>query len=73
MAKLGAPLMTIRQVAEHLGFSYIVVWNWVDAGEIPYIIVGKSKRVRPEDLADWINAKTVYGRAVPGGKAEEAQ
>ncbi len=65
MAKLGAPLMSVRQVAEHLGFSYITVWKWVDAGEIPYIIVGESKRIRPEDLADWLNAKPMHGKEVP--------
>lgn len=50
----GPMLLTVEQVAEQLGISVSKAWQLVSGGEIPSVNVGRTRRIRPEDLADFV-------------------
>lgn len=47
-------LLTLPQVADRLQVSMSTVRRRVAAGELPVVVIGRSHRVRPEDLARYI-------------------
>jgi excisionase family DNA binding protein len=53
-------LLKPMEVAEILGISRSHVYKMLQLGEIPNVIIGKSRRVRPEDLIEYINKNTYY-------------
>ena len=59
-------IYTIPQVAEYLQISRSKMYDWVKRGKIPYILIGRNKRIRESDLLAWIEANTV--RANPDGQ-----
>jgi len=48
------PLLTYRQVAELLGVTDRTVWELVRKGELKKVQVGRSVRVDPVDLRQFI-------------------
>lgn len=47
-------LLTLAQVASRLQVSMSTVYRLVDRGELKTIRIGRSYRVRPDDLAAYI-------------------
>ncbi len=51
-------LLTVTEVAEYLGVTERTVYNWVRAGKLPAVKVGRLWRVRESDLASWLTPST---------------
>lgn len=47
-------LLTLRQVAGRLQVSMSTIHRRIKAGELPTVRIGRSLRVRPEDLDAYI-------------------
>ena len=47
-------LVSVREVAHQLGCSDSCVWKWVARGVLPSIKVGTLRRIREQDLEDWV-------------------
>ena len=50
------PLLKINEVAFRLGISRSFAYNLVMSGVLPVIKIGRSRRVRPVDLEQFINS-----------------
>lgn len=50
----GPRLLTVDQVADQLGISVSKAWQMVGSGEIASVNVGRTRRVRPEDLESYV-------------------
>ncbi|TAK14578.1 MAG: DNA-binding protein [Anaerolineae bacterium] len=48
------PLLKPRQVAERLSISRAHAYLLLQRGEIPSVTIGKARRVRPQDLEQFI-------------------
>ena len=44
------PLMTVADVAEHLQLNQQTIRNWIDAGTLPAVRIGRRVRIRRSDL-----------------------
>ena len=53
------PLLKVPAVAETLGLSKSKVHEMLRTGEIPFVKIDKSVRVRPEDLDEFISRHQV--------------
>jgi excisionase family DNA binding protein len=51
-------LLTAKQVADILNISKSKAYQFMQLGEIPTVRIGKSRRVRPEDLIKYIENNT---------------
>jgi len=51
-------LLNAKQVAEILNISKSKTYRFMQLGEIPTVRIGKSRRVRPEDLIMYIESNT---------------
>ena len=51
-------LLKPMEVADILGISRSHVYKMLQLGEISNIIIGKSRRIRPEDLVNYIKRNT---------------
>ena len=49
-----AQLLTVEDVINALRISRSSVYRLFDSGELPWIQIGSSRRVRPEDLTQFI-------------------
>ncbi|MDJ1372664.1 helix-turn-helix domain-containing protein [Gulosibacter molinativorax] len=49
-------LLTLQEVAERLRSSRSTVYEYINAGELPTIVLGNRRRVRPSDLESFIYA-----------------
>jgi excisionase family DNA binding protein len=49
-------LLTLQQVADRLQVSMSTVRRLVDSGKLKAVRIGRNLRVRPEDLAVYIEA-----------------
>ena len=58
----GPRFLTVLEVAERMRVSKMTVYRLIRAGKIPAVRVGKSFRVREDDLDAYLNAS--YVRAV---------
>ena len=56
-------LLTITQLAAHLGVRERVIQGLVDAGKIPYRKIGKALRFHPAEIEAWW--KKLPGQTVP--------
>jgi excisionase family DNA binding protein len=50
-------LLRVGEVAEHLGVSKAAVYGLCERGELPYVWVVTSMRIRPGDLGEFIASK----------------
>lgn len=41
---------TCEEISQRYDIKVITVWEWIRKGKLPAIKIGKSYRVRPEDL-----------------------
>jgi excisionase family DNA binding protein len=55
-------LMRVTEVAKQLNLSRSCVYQIMDRGELPYVKIGKSRRVKPDAVAQLIEAGTVGGK-----------
>lgn len=58
----GPQFLTVMEVAERMRVSKMTVYRLIRAGKIPAVRVGKSFRVREDELETYLNAS--YVRAV---------
>lgn len=57
---MGAPaLLTVAEVAELFRVSSMTVYRLIRNGELPAVRVGRSYRVREEDLQSYLQAQVV--------------
>jgi excisionase family DNA binding protein len=50
-------LLKVAEVAEHVGVSNATVYGLCERGELPYVWVVTSMRIRPRDLEEFIALK----------------
>lgn len=55
----GRALFTIGRAADHIGKSTRTVYRMIHAGELRTIRVGRSLRIRPSDLDDYLDRRVV--------------
>ena len=60
-------LLKLPEVAERLQVSMSTLRRRIAAGELPVVVIGRSHRVRPEDLARYIETHVTEapGKAAP--------
>jgi excisionase family DNA binding protein len=52
-------LVTVRQAAAQMHVSVGSVYNLMAAGELPYVKIGKCRRLRLQDVLSYITRNTV--------------
>ena len=57
--ELTKRLLRVTEVAHCLNLSRSCIYQIMDRGELPYVKLGRSRRVRPEDVARLIEQATV--------------
>jgi len=50
-------LLRVREVAEQLGVSKATVYGLCERGELPYVWLVTSIRIRPDDLAEFVASR----------------
>ena len=50
-------LLKVAEVAEHLGVSDATVYGLCERGELPYVKVVTSMKIRPRDLEEFIASR----------------
>jgi excisionase family DNA binding protein len=70
MARTSSPqkteeaiLFTVRQVAGRLSLSRSSLYNMMDQGRLPYVKLGRSRRIQWDDVMQLIENNTVGGNA----------
>ena len=58
---LPSYLLNAEQVAQILGTSISFVYSLMAKRQIPVVVLGRSKRIRPEDLTAFIQSKLEGG------------
>lgn len=58
-------LLTLDEVAEHLGVPRKSVYGYIHQHGLPAARVGRHLRVRPADLEAWLERQAVGPRTVP--------
>ena len=54
-------LLTVGDVARHLAISRSKIYSTMDAGQLPYIKLGKSRRIRWSDVCELIERNRISG------------
>ena len=62
-------LLRVAEVAEQLGVSTATVYSLCAAGELPHIRIVDSIRVRPSDLAAFVDGQLVEDRTLAPARA----
>jgi excisionase family DNA binding protein len=52
-------LVTVAEAAEALRISDRTVFRWVERGELPVVRLGRRVLLREQDLAAYVDARTV--------------
>lgn len=50
-------LLRPEEIAYRLGLSRVTIYKLIASGELPSVVIGKSKRVRAPDLEHFIDAR----------------
>ena len=58
-SELPEKLRRVTEVARCLSLSRSSIYQLMDRGELPYVKIGKSRRIRPEDVARLIEQATI--------------
>lgn len=61
MLESPADLLTIRQAMKRLGLSRTLVYKLMYEGILPYISIGRTRRIDPIDLAALVRAHRTGG------------
>jgi excisionase family DNA binding protein len=56
---MGERLLTVPEVAERLHVGKTTVWEMIYRGELPSLLIGRSRRVREVELDEWIRRQAV--------------
>lgn len=56
-------LMTVREVADYFRVSRVTVWRWCQDGVIPAFRIGRTWRIRYDDLVDLEDCLKNNGRS----------
>ncbi len=56
---MNAPLLTVAEVADLFRVSSMTVYRLIRNGELPAVRVGRSYRVREDDLQAYLQAQVV--------------
>lgn len=56
------PMLDVNEVAARLGVSKMTVYRLATAGELRAFRIGRSVRIRPRDLAEYLRAANMGGR-----------
>jgi excisionase family DNA binding protein len=59
-------LFTVAQVAHCLALSRSKIYAMMDAGRLPYVKLGRSRRIKSTDVVDVVNANTRGGNLAAG-------
>lgn len=51
------PLMTVRELAQHLSLHEKTVYDWVARGTLPCVRLGHRLRFDPHDVLRWLSAR----------------
>lgn len=54
---MAPPLLTVDDAAAYAKVSTKTVRRWIDAGDLPALRLGKLLRIRPEDLARFLERR----------------
>lgn len=60
----GSPFMTVTEVALLLRVSTMTIYRLVKAGELPAVRIGRSYRLRPEDIDKYLSQSMGNGDSV---------
>lgn len=55
-------LLTVSQVRERLGIGLRQAWELVWRGDLPHVRIGRSVRVREEDVDAYVRSRVRVGR-----------
>jgi excisionase family DNA binding protein len=61
--KAAGRLMTVASAAAALGIGKTKLYVLMDAGELPYVKLGKLRRIDPADLEELVSRSRVPARA----------
>ena len=50
-------LLKVAEVAEHLGVSHATVYGFCERGQLPYVWLVNSMRIRPRDLEEFVASR----------------
>lgn len=64
---LDSPLLTVRDLMRVLNLSKMSVYRLLNTGELPSLLVGGLRRVRPEALQEYLAHKEKTS-SLPSGK-----
>lgn len=56
---LGAALVDVRTAAKYLGLSPSMLYKLMDSRRLPYVKLGRARRIRVEDLDKLISQSLV--------------
>ena len=59
----GRPLTTVKEAAAHLGLSVAKLYLLMGKGELPFVKLGKSRRIEWRDLESLVARSKVNGAA----------
>jgi excisionase family DNA binding protein len=62
-------MLTVTDGAKTLGISVAATWKLVYAGRIPFVRIGRSVRLRDEDLQAFIQSNLTRHKRGMDGKA----
>jgi excisionase family DNA binding protein len=52
------PLLTIEQVFTYLGVKRSKVYNLIERGELPVVRIGRSVRIHPDAVREYVERNT---------------
>lgn len=59
MAPVQDALLTVLEAAERLGVGRTLLYSLMEKGELPFVKVGRTRRLRPSDLDALIRRNTI--------------
>jgi excisionase family DNA binding protein len=59
MAPVQETLLTVIQAAERLGVGRTLVYTLMERGELPFVKIGRTRRLRPIHLDELIRRNTI--------------
>lgn len=57
--KTSKNLISINQLAEHLGVQKSTIYGWVHMREIPHYKIGRLLKFRSDEIEEWIQGRRV--------------
>ena len=54
-------LVTVKEAANYLRLSRATIYNLMESGHMPYVKIGKSRRIPRQNLCDMVTKNIVGG------------